>query len=96
MGKLRTPKIADELRKHSPLRPIQLGITRWLGVMQMFERYLVLKEYVVQIEGVLELLLSPVEDNQEKELNKALIPMKSVTLALLVQRNAYGFRQIVI
>ena len=85
MGKLRTPKIAAELRKHSPLRPFQFGITRWLSVMQMFERYLVLKEHIVQIEGVLELLLSPVEDNQAKELNKALIPMKSVTLAL--QRN---------
>ena len=44
-----------------------------------------LKEHIVQIEGVLELLFSPVEDNQVKELNKALLPMKSVTLAL--QRN---------
>ena len=44
----------------------------------MFERYLVFKEHIVQIEVVLELLLSPVEDNQVKELNKALTPMKSV------------------
>ena len=58
MGKLKTPKIAAEVRKHSPFCPIQIGITKWRSVMQMFERYLVLKEHIVQIKGVLQLLLS--------------------------------------
>ena len=73
MGKMRTPKIADKLRKHSPLRPILLGTSIWISVMQIL-RYLVLKERIVQIARVLELLLTSIEDNQVKELNKTLTP----------------------
>ena len=82
MGKLKSPNMSAELRKLTPLRPIQQGATRWLSTMQMLERYLSIKDHLSKIPGLLELLLSPVEDNEVKELSKTMVPMKSVTLAL--------------
>ena len=82
MGKLNSPKMSAELRKLTPLRPIQQGATRWLSTMQMLERYLSIKDHLSKIPGLLELLVSPVEDNEVKELSKTMVPLKSVTLAL--------------
>ena len=67
MGKLKSPKMSAELRKLTPLRPIQQGATRFLSTMQMMERYLSIKDHLSKIPGLLELLLSPVEDNEVKE-----------------------------
>ena len=55
---------------------------RWLSTMQMLERYSSIKDHLTKIPGLLELLLSPVEDNEVKELSKTMVPLKSVTLAL--------------
>ena len=50
--------------------------------LNAIERYLEIKESMEKIPSMLEVLLSPFENNDAKELSKSLRPLKSVTLAL--------------
>ena len=53
--------------------------------MQKLERYSSIKDHLSKMLGVLQLLLSPFEDNEVKQLSETMELLKSVTLAL--QRN---------
>ena len=67
MSKLSTLKESGRLRLSTPLRPVRRNITRWLGVVNMFER----------MERLLPSLLNNIRNHQQ-----ALSNFKSVTLKL--------------
>ena len=82
MGKLNYPKLAGQLRQYTSLKPLQFCPTRCLSKMEMLERYLQIKEYVVKIDTLMNYMLSPQENVVIQTLTDSLAPLKSVTIAL--------------
>ena len=84
MSKLSTLKEAGRLRRITPLRPIKRNVTRWLGVINMFERF---QQLVTEIDttpqsGLAEYVPSLSQQNTMQLHQQALNDFKAVTLTL--------------
>ena len=82
MTKLKSPIMSAELRMSTPLRPIKYVVTRWLSIMDMFDRYLNIKEFSDNMPKTVPFMLSPSENQRLNELSLLLKPIKSVTVAM--------------
>ena len=82
MTKLKSPIMSAELRKSTPLRPIKYVVTRWLSIMDMFDRYLNIKEFIDNMPKRVPFMLSPSENQRVNESSLLLKPIKSVTVAM--------------
>ena len=77
MGKHKYQKLAGQLRQYTSLKPLQFCKPRWLSKLEMLERYLQIKEYVVKIETLLNYLISPQEKVVIQTLTDSLASLKS-------------------
>ena len=82
MTKLKPPIMSAELGKSTPLRPIKDVVTRWLSIMDMFGRYLNIKEFIDNMPKMVPFMLSPSENQRVNEITLLLKPIKSVTVAM--------------
>jgi hypothetical protein len=83
MGKLSTLKQAGRLRLQTALRPVKRNDTRWLGTVNMFNRYQRLKTHIDQTDTELaELTPNASSEIKIKSHLKNLEAFKSVTLSL--------------
>ena len=82
MTNMKSPNMSTELRKSTPFRPIKYVVTRWLSIMDMFDRYLNIKEFIDSMPKMVPFMLSPSENQKVNELSLLLKPIKSVTVAM--------------
>ena len=61
MTKLKSPIMSAEVRKSTPLRPFKYVVTRWLSIMDMFDRYLNINEIIDKMPKMVPFMLSPSE-----------------------------------
>ena len=87
MSKLSTLKEAGRLRRKTLLRPVRRNVTRWLGVINMFERFERLKSNIdtTPQSGLAEFMPSVLQKNNMDAHQKALNDFKAVTLTLMMK-----------
>ena len=86
MSKLSTLKEAARLRIATPLRPVRRNVTRWLGVIKMFERYEKLQPSLhVSSQAIAEFVPTVSEQMNIKKYQQPLADFKAVTLTLQSQ-----------
>ena len=85
MSKLSTLKEAGRLRLKTHLRPVKRNVTRWLGVVNMFDRFLKLsdeKSIDETAEGIAVLMPTALQRETIRSHSRALAEFKAVTLTL--------------
>lgn len=85
MGKLKNLKLAGELRRYTELRPITRNATRWSSTASMVKRYFKIKPHLTNLEthpDLIDVILSPRENNHLNELHDYLEDLDSITVAL--------------
>lgn len=86
MGKLSTLKQSRRLRLQTPSRPVKRNDTRWLGVIQMLERYDRLKTHIdTKDRELAPFVPSPIREIAMDDCKKDLVDLRSVTTELQSQ-----------
>lgn len=83
MSKLSTLKNSGRLRRYTNLRPKRRCVTRWTGHINMFSRYIELKDPIIKMgDDVEDLLPTSRQEKKIKESIKPLTKLKKATEAL--------------
>lgn len=85
MKKLQSSSVSAVLKKHTPLKPIRMNVTRWLSKFSMIQRYKVLKPFIRQGSIRLHLgslMLTTQEEECLESLTEALDDLEIATRAL--------------
>ena len=92
MSKLSTLKEAGRLRRTTQLRPVRRNVTRWLGVINMFERFERLRSDIDTSpqSGLAEFVPSLAQQNTMRLHQQALNDFKAVTLTLQSEKTTMG------
>lgn len=90
MVALRTANNAAQLRRYTDLRAVRSNATRWSSVFQMVDRYIKIRDAILRVEAVEDLVPDRPLHRRIVSLHTKLVELDSVCVKLQYQRRTLG------